>query len=108
MEQSQDKAAIAQHQSLEQKMFSLIAEQQSSNMKIGPFCDRHQIVRSRYYYWLRKYRNRQSDENKATGFELIRPEPEYSSSLFCELVTPEGIHLRFFRSITVSFLKSLL
>lgn len=38
MEQSQDNAAIAQHQSLEQKMFSLIAEQQSSNMKIGPFC----------------------------------------------------------------------
>ena len=108
MEIRQNNAAPLACRSVEQEMFALIEEQQRANMKVGPFCAQHQIVRSRYYYWLKKYRSRQPTQNSKSGFTLLKLESECANPLFCELVTPDGDRIRFFQPVGACYLKSLL
>lgn len=81
---------------VEQEIFAPINEQQRANLKMSPFCVRHQIVRSCYYHWLKKYRSRQRAQNSKFGFTLLKLESECPNPLFCELVTPDGDRVRFF------------
>lgn len=89
--------------SVEQEIFAPIKEQQRANMKMGPFCARHQIVRSRYYHWLKKYRNRQPAQNSKFGFTLPKLESECPNPLFCDLVTPDRDWVRFFQPVGLLF-----
>lgn len=95
----------------EQTMFRLIAERQESGLSVKSFCEKHQLSPHTYYYWNKKYRNKNKPAtDEPVGFSLlgIKDTADMSSYLFCELITPSGKCLRFYQPVSVSFLQSLL
>lgn len=107
MDQEQKNATAVSCRLGEQEMFALIEKRKQMHISVRTFCAEHNISHSRFYYWLRKYRDRPSDIPEPSGFTLLNIEPERSSP-FCELVTRGGSRLRFFQPVGAPFLKSLL
>lgn len=108
MEQNLSHAVAVSPRLGEQSMFALIEEQQRTGENARSFCTRHNLTYSRYYYWLRKYRNLQSVPGTESGFTLLKLQAESPNPLFCELIVGGGERIRFFQPVAASFLRSLI
>ncbi len=81
----------------EQTMFAFIEEQKQSGLTVKAFCEERQIPPHFFYYWNKKYRDRNNPtKNSETSFTLLDIQNKVSGSLFCELITPAGGRLKFY------------
>ena len=95
------------HFRTEEEMFPLVEQWQSSDQLQKAFCAEHNISVSVFAYWLRRYRDQQSDsDDQVTGFVPIRM--AVSDSVALEVTLPSGAVLRFAQVVPLSYLKALL
>lgn len=93
---------------IEQKMYTLIQEQQSSSLTAKEFCTQNHISQGRFYYWLKKYRGLESApvNEGQSSFKLLQVRDELSDSgpgLFAEY---KG--LKIYGQVPSQFLKDLI
>lgn len=88
-------------------MFSLISQQMNTGRSIKSFCNQHNIQPSNWFYWQKKYQQRQSDSNiEDSNFTLLQLTPDLlapQDGLFAEY---KGIKL--YRPVSASFLRELI
>jgi hypothetical protein len=108
MEQNLSQAVAMSPRLGEQSMFALIEEQQRTGDNVRSFCTRHNISHSRFYYWLRKYRNLGPTPAADPGFTLLKLQAEAPNPVFCELIAASGERIRFFQPVPASFLRSII
>jgi hypothetical protein len=92
----------------EEYMFSLISEQEASGRSVKSFCSQHNIPSGNWFYWQKKYQQRQNTPQKSeSSFTLLQLTPtpigNDEGSLFAEY---KGIRL--YRPVSASFLKELM
>jgi len=91
----------------EQKMFSLITEQQSSHMTVKAFCALHNVSEARYYYWRKRYRSKQeSGVQQNESFDLLQVNETRVNALPGLFAEVNGIKL--YREVPAAYLKALL
>ncbi|RFM29211.1 IS66 family insertion sequence element accessory protein TnpA [Chitinophaga silvisoli] len=92
----------------EEYMFSLIAEQAASGQSIKSFCARHGIPSGNWFYWQKRYQQRNVESHNDNGsFTLLQVTPDVvtpvESGIFAEY---KG--LKIYRPVPASFLKELI
>ncbi|MGH2642910.1 MAG: IS66 family insertion sequence element accessory protein TnpA [Chitinophagaceae bacterium] len=93
----------------EAMMFPFIEEQRRSGLTVKAFCARRGIATHSYYYWNKKYRDKNNPApDKHPAFTRLQIQQERERVLFCELITPLGGKLRFYQSVPAAYLQSLL
>lgn len=93
----------------EAMMFPLIEERRHSGLTVKDFCERKGIILHSYYYWDKKYRNKNKPApDNSSPFTRLQIQEETARALFCELITPSGGKLRFYQSVPAVYLQSLL
>lgn len=93
----------------EGQMFLLIEEQRQSGLTVKTFCEKKGIAVHSYYYWNKKCRNKNKPaSDNGPAFTRLQMQDEVSRHLFCELIAPSGRKLRFYQSISATYLQSLL
>lgn len=70
-----------------------------SGLTVSSYCIQNGIVKSNYYYWLKK----QNAENKSTGFTVISVAKRGS----VEITYPNGVQLSYTGDINAATLKAL-
>lgn len=70
-----------------------------SGLTVNDYCIQNAIVKSGYYYWLKKL----NGANKATGFTAITVPPDSSVAI----TYPNGVQLSFTGDITIATVKAL-
>lgn len=70
-----------------------------SGLTVSAYCIQNSIVKSNYYYWLKKL----NGENKASGFVAL----SVGKSALVEITYPNGVQLSFSGEIDVTTLKAL-
>lgn len=110
MEQEHGSGQLNYSKPGEAEMFVLIEEQRQSGLTIKAFCERKGIALHSFYYWNKKYRNkRKRTTGERSSFTRLQIQEETSSDrLFCELITPSGGKLRFYQSVSATYIQSLL
>ena len=88
-----------------ERMFPLIKDHLASGSDRARFCAEHSITRSRYYYWLRRYK--QHFEPPSDDFIEVTP-PALSSRAWMEVAYPDGRCVRMFTPQPSSYVASLL
>ena len=91
----------------EDYMFSLIAEQVNSGHSIKSFCSQHGISTSTWFYWQKKYQQRNLESpNDKGSFTVLQIAPEMNpveSNLFAEY---KG--MKIYHPVPAYFLKELI
>lgn len=111
MEQEHGSGQLNYSKPGEAEMFVLIEEQRQSGLTIKAFCERKGIALHSFYYWNKKYQNKRKKraiDNKSAFTRLQIQEETSSDRLFCELITPSGGKLRFYQSVSATYIQSLL
>ena len=62
--------------------YELIRQYRKSGLSVSQFCDQHDLNRTTFYGWIRKY-------SQNSGFAEIKPKPMANSQV--ELCFPNGI-----------------
>lgn len=95
--------------SREQEMFSLIAEHKASEMTVKDFCKLYDMAQSRYYYWQKKYQASLEGKQASgqNGFRLLEVQ-QREDDLPVQGIFAEYRGIRFYRELSVSFLKALI
>ncbi len=100
--------------SQQEKMFALIQRFERSGLTQSKFWQTHEVSRSTFHYWLRKYRRTQVDGQPGpAGFIGIKVRrdsksgnlPSCSSPSFLELTYPDGSRLRFESSVAAEYIR---
>ncbi len=111
MEQNNGNGLPVEANRNEATMFALIANRDESGLSVKDFCKRYNLSAGIYYYWQKKYRdkNKQVDV-KQGGFAVLQLDklPGAAGNLSAELVLPNGIRVRLYQPVTASFVQSLL
>ncbi|WP_143151019.1 IS66 family insertion sequence element accessory protein TnpA [Chitinophaga sancti] len=89
-------------------MFSLISEQVNTGRSVKSICDQHNIQSSNWFYWQKKYHQRQISSNgDESSFTLLQITPD--------LITPNdpGIFaeykgIKLYQQVSASFLRELI
>lgn len=109
MEQTQPQAHRG-HRYTAVEMFDLVARCKTSGQSVQSFCSLHGLTEGRYYYWQKKYLNRQSRESSVTpeeSFSFVKLPASTinneSPSLFAEVGS-----IRLYREVPASYLKELI
>lgn len=72
----------------EEYMFSLISEQVNTGRSVKSFCEQHNIQSSNWFYWQKKYQQRQSEsKSNESSFTLLQITPNlmpHDTGLFAE------------------------
>ena len=89
-------------------MFSLITEQATSGQSIKSFCNKHGIPNGNWYYWLKRYKERNLQSPNGNGsFTLLEITPDVvdsrESGVFAEY---KG--MKIYHPVPASFLKELI
>lgn len=71
----------------------------TSGLTVSDYCTQNGIVKSNYYYWLKKL----NGENKTSGFVAL----SVGKSAPVELTYPNGVQLSFSGEINIATLKAL-
>lgn len=90
-----------------QKMFSMIESWEGSGESQQSFSKTAGITLSGFQYWLRKYRD-EKNSHQSSSFIPVNIQGDASGSPFAELILPDGRRLTFYKTVDVSFLRSLL
>jgi hypothetical protein len=92
MEQAKQTTITRQPQLNRQEVFKLLEElEKNDNITAKDFCERHHIKHSSFYYWMKRYRNRDADRSMSKSFVplMVKTRPFLSSSgpacLFAEV-----------------------
>jgi hypothetical protein len=92
-----------------EEVFKLLDEfEANDNITAKDFCGRHQMTNSSFYYWLKRYRNRDVDSSVSKGFVPLMVKKKsfsptsVSASLFAEV---NGIRL--YQVVPPEYLKVL-
>lgn len=85
-------------------MYALMEQYETGEMKQREFCLRHQIKKSTFGYWLRKYRTQ--EQKKRKGFVPIQVRDAGHHGL--EVIYPTGITVRFDQLVPARYLRELL
>jgi len=92
-------------------MYSLIRQLESSEMTKEKFLQHHNIAKSTFAYWLKKYRNETSKYKDKGNFVPVKisdsVDTENSSGVI-ELVYPNGVRLVCSTDMDISRLKPLI
>lgn len=89
-----------------EKMFALIEQWEQSKQTKVLFCEQHGIVKSNFYYWLKKYSLEQS---VSTGFVPVlvrRSISELNQAI--EVHYPSGVSVRVPVGSSITLLKTLI
>ena len=70
-----------------------------SGLTVSAYCVQNSIVKSNYYYWLKKL----NGENKAAGFVAL----SVGESSSVEIIYPNGVRLCFTGDISVATVKAM-
>ncbi|HRN47503.1 MAG TPA: hypothetical protein PLS00_00065 [Niabella sp.] len=81
------------------QMRSHIEACNTSGLTVSDYCAQNGIVKSNYYYWLKRLR----DENKSTSFTEIG----ITKNASIEITYPNGVQLSFSGEINAATLKAL-
>jgi hypothetical protein len=109
MEQEPPNAQLNYSKPDEARMFPLIEEQRQSDLTVKTFCEKKGIAIHSYYYWNKKYRDKNKDASaNRSPFTRLQLQEEAPGRLFCELTTPSGRRLRFYQPVSAVFLQSFL
>jgi hypothetical protein len=84
----------------QEEMLSLIGQWQESGKSQKSFCQEHELTYTTFYYWLRRYRRGQ-DENNFLPIEI-------SSGSHIEIRYPDGVILQIPAATKLSTVKQLL
>jgi transposase-like protein len=89
-----------------EEMYPLVEQFLESQETIKSFATSHDLPKSVFEYWLRKYRKEQADDS---AFVEVTPSVIGTHSQpYVEVVHPQGIQLRFFAPVSASYLATLL
>ncbi|WPV67056.1 IS66 family insertion sequence element accessory protein TnpA [Chitinophaga sp. LS1] len=92
----------------EEYMFSLIAEQATSGQSIKSFCARHGIPSGKWFYWQKRYQQRNLEAHSENGsFTLLQISPDVVSSIDSAIFA-EYKGMKIYRPVPASFLKELI
>jgi transposase-like protein len=88
-----------------EEMYDLIAGYKNSEMTVREYCERNDLAPGIYYYWQKKYHNRNGvSDTSQSGFSLLQMQDSLQQAgLFAEV---KGIKL--YRAVTASYLKELI
>ncbi len=89
------------------EMFSLIELWEQSGLSGKAFCKEQNISFHTFYYWLKKFRQK-DDDSETTGFVPIKISKTQPVSSACEIIFPDGKRLIFHEKIDATFLRALL
>jgi transposase-like protein len=90
-------------------MFPLIRDWEQSEEDQKAFCTRHGIKAHIFWYWLRRYRDRSTDQGQeARGFIPVKVEESKEGSTYAEIIYPNGTRLVLNQAVEVKFLQGLL
>lgn len=97
----------------EQQKLDLIDQWEKSGLPIKTFCDQHQFSDSIFHAWLNKYRRNKKPVDKPDFIALQVGAPHNTGpvqpvSLFAELITAKGDHIKLYQHISADFLHKLL
>jgi hypothetical protein len=88
---------------------SLMSQREQSGISVKEFCKSHQMTEAAYYYWRRKWMNKNNRlPDNQPAFTQLPYEVEAHGGLFCEITTASGGRLRLYKPVPASFLQSLL
>lgn len=87
------------NQAKAEAMRSHIEACRQSGLTVSDYCKQNGIVKSCYYYWLKKL----TAANKPTGFIAI----SVTQSSSVEVTYPNGVHLCFTGELNAAVLKAL-
>ena len=94
---------------IRQQMLELIDRWKQSGLSQKSFCEKEQIPYYKFYYWLRRSRNKSkgSKETKNADFVKLKiKEPVALSSI--EVYLPHGARLIFHAPVSAEYLKIIL
>lgn len=89
------------------EMFHLVELWKSSRMSRNNFCEQHNLRRTTFYYWVKKYeREIQQVSSDFVALEVNKEEPVFASNISLEY--PNGIKVHLSEQIELSTLKKLI
>jgi hypothetical protein len=92
-----------------EEVFKLLEEFETSDkLTAKNFCDRHQMTGSKFYYWLRRYRNRETDSSMSKGFvPLVVKTESFLSAPGPGCLFAEVNGIRLYQVVPPEYLKAL-
>lgn len=95
------------HKRTAKEMLSLVQEQQSGELPVKAFCELKNISEACYYYWRKKYVNKENpvNEQQAENFSLLQMHDDEQNDA---LLFAEYKGLKLYREVPVSYLKELM
>ena len=91
------------------EMFSLVSEWQESGLSQIDFCQQHDLVPHRFYYWLKKYKHSGSRSSIRSSFLQVEVETgETDTSDEIRIQYPNGVIVSVGESVHISRLRALI
>lgn len=75
-----------------QRMFKIVEQCQNSGLPKKDFCHQHNIPRSQYYYWQKKYREHFRDEE--SGFVAVDTDTAVGTKDDIKINLPNGVSIQ--------------
>ena len=90
------------------EMFPLIRSWEASELSQKEFCARHELKPHIFWYWLRRYREKEQSGRSPQNFIPIKMESSEEKSSFAEIIYPDGTRLLFSEAVDLKGLRHLL
>jgi hypothetical protein len=92
-----------------QDVFKLLEEfETNGKITAREFCARHQMTHSKFYYWLKQYRNRHADSPVSKGFvPLVVKTKSFLSAPGTNCLFAEVNGIRLYQVVPPEYLKFL-
>ncbi len=91
-----------------EEMFPLMRSWEQSDLSPKEFCSRHGIKPHIFWYWLRRYREREKAGQSQQNFIPIKVEPKENKRIFAEIIYSDGTRLLLSEAVDLKVLRSLL
>ena len=91
-----------------EKMFPLIQSWEASDLSQKDFCALHHLKPHVFWYWLRRYREREKAGQSQQNFIPIKVGPKADKRIFAEIIYPDGTRLLLNEAVDLKVLRSLL
>lgn len=90
------------------EMFPLMRSWEQSDLSPKDFCARHDMKPHIFWYWLRRYREKDQAASSQQNFIPIKMESGEEKSPFARIIYPDGTQLLIREQVDLKDLRSLL
>lgn len=88
--------------------YSLFCRWQASGISKATFALEEGISRTTFYYWCKKFEDREAIPSDSSGFSLLTPGPGIEKEPVLRISYPSGVSVDFFEKVDPDTIKRLL